>query len=554
MKKLNNKGITTIEVIICFVLVVVITVSMYSTISNFNQKRTLESYKSEIYTYKNTLTKTIQDDFIKKGLTHANYSKVSTSGKTVYTVDAELKDGDKRKLVITQVLAKSTYHIGGKEGVDDYFMIEYGSPDELIEYPLPELGESKTDAGDIIKDLSLNNIMIEIASNNVLSIYIGFYHPELSTRYSINIISPIDYISTGSDATMGFKFVEEEGDRYFVQFNANGGVGAPGTKAVAVGDRFEIPDIIPTRSGYIFEGWYVNGKTDKIYRPGEYVVDMVGKNETIILYAKWINETFSFPPLNNYYEFEVPVNGKYKLEAWGAQGGGATYKQDEGNHAGLGAYASGEINLNVGDRLYIYTGFAGSYGKGTQKAVFNGGGLGSMAETLYSGSGGGATHIATTRGLLTDVSESNILLVAAGGGGAGGGKDRLTSLNSGSDASGGNGGGSVGGLGTTKGKKNSTNSTAVKGKGGTAKKSNNYGVGGGGAGFKSGISGADTAYAGGNGGTSFVSTKLTNPKISCYECPKSNNTTSVKKQSSTAIKETAKTGNGYVKITLLEQR
>ena len=39
MKKLNNKGITTVEVLICFVLVVIITVSIYATVSSFNEKK-----------------------------------------------------------------------------------------------------------------------------------------------------------------------------------------------------------------------------------------------------------------------------------------------------------------------------------------------------------------------------------------------------------------------------------------------------------------------------------------------------------------------------------
>ena len=39
MKKLNNKGITTIEVIISFVLVVIISASLFTTISAYNAKR-----------------------------------------------------------------------------------------------------------------------------------------------------------------------------------------------------------------------------------------------------------------------------------------------------------------------------------------------------------------------------------------------------------------------------------------------------------------------------------------------------------------------------------
>ena len=68
MKKLNQRGITTIEVIISFVLVILISASLFATITAYNTKRLNENYKSQIYTYKNQLTKVIQDDFIKKGL------------------------------------------------------------------------------------------------------------------------------------------------------------------------------------------------------------------------------------------------------------------------------------------------------------------------------------------------------------------------------------------------------------------------------------------------------------------------------------------------------
>lgn len=202
MKKLNNKGMTTIEVVICFVIVVVITMSMYNTISTFNDQRILEGYKEQIYIYKNILTKEIQDDIIMVGLVSATYNKdTSIPGKNVYTVKMELKDGTTRILEITQQLTKSTYHIGGVEGINDEFMIEYNG----IKYPLPNLGSTETEDGKTALDLSINNVMINV-DDYVLSIYIGLYHPEFSTRYGINIVCPIDYISTGSDGTNSFDF------------------------------------------------------------------------------------------------------------------------------------------------------------------------------------------------------------------------------------------------------------------------------------------------------------------------------------------------------------
>ena len=212
MKKLNNKGITTIEVIICFVLIVIITMSMFSTISYFNEKRLLENYKEQIYSYKDLLTKDIQDDFIKIGLTHVEHKlelvpnpKISGDYNSVtrYTITCTMKDGSNRQLIVDQTYGRSSTHLAGLADRDDYFMIKYGkksagaSDYEYVEYPLPELGTS-TQNGLTIQDLSINNVSVNVNDkNNVLSIYIGLDHPELLKRYGINIVTPIDYVTDG---------------------------------------------------------------------------------------------------------------------------------------------------------------------------------------------------------------------------------------------------------------------------------------------------------------------------------------------------------------------
>ena len=222
MMKLNNKGITTIEVLICFVLIVIITVAMYATISNFNEKKVLEGYKEQILNYKNLLTKDIQDDLIKIGLTHSRYERKSENGKTITTIYFDLKDGSERQLVVEQQLAASPYHPNGSIMNDDYFMIKYGKPGDLIERPLPDVGhygydgyaKAACDADKpdreyscrIVKDLSINNVLIDITDDVVLSIYIGFYHPEFATKYAINIVCPIDYTSSGYDSASNWNY------------------------------------------------------------------------------------------------------------------------------------------------------------------------------------------------------------------------------------------------------------------------------------------------------------------------------------------------------------
>lgn len=203
MNKLNNKGITTIEILLSFVIIVIITMSMYGTVSAFNEKRMIEEYKTQIYTYKNLLTKEIQDDFIKRGLTHVEYSEGTSGSERTYILKCDLKDGSKRELEVIRQQGQSSYHISGDSSVSDYYMIRYGKPGEMIEYPLPDLGSYTTESGNVIKDLSINNVYINVDSANILTIHIGFYHPELLTRYGIDIVCPVDYVPSGSNESSG---------------------------------------------------------------------------------------------------------------------------------------------------------------------------------------------------------------------------------------------------------------------------------------------------------------------------------------------------------------
>ena len=45
IKKLNNKGMTAIEILITFVIVAIIVVSMYNGISGLKTRETVASYK-----------------------------------------------------------------------------------------------------------------------------------------------------------------------------------------------------------------------------------------------------------------------------------------------------------------------------------------------------------------------------------------------------------------------------------------------------------------------------------------------------------------------------
>lgn len=136
--------------------------------------------------------------------------------------------------------------------------------------------------------------------------------------------------------------------------------------------------------------------------------------------SKYVKLSESYPSKKE-YEFNytggmqqvtVPA-GIYTLEVWGAQGGAG---------GGLGGYSKGTVTLASATTLYIGVGGQG----GSNYGGFNGGGSGREG-------GGGATHIATSSGVLSGLAgnTASVLLVAGGGGatgpaagGAGGGANQ----------------------------------------------------------------------------------------------------------------------------------
>ncbi|MBQ8131847.1 MAG: RICIN domain-containing protein [Bacilli bacterium] len=180
-------------------------------------------------------------------------------------------------------------------------------------------------------------------------------------------------------------------------------------------------------------------------------------------------------------EYIVPIgqSGWYKIELWGAAGGGNA-------NGGYGSYTSGIIWLEENRHLYFYIGNSGNCGSsnsGLAKYNFNGAGRSSGS----SCNGGGATDVRLRDGAWNDNLEYRIM-VAAGGGGS-----YSTSQK------GGAGGGFYGYRGRNGGTYTSAFSTSSFGKGLNGPSGNS---GGGGGGYYGGTATANTS---GGGGSSYIS-------------------------------------------------
>lgn len=231
--------------------------------------------------------------------------------------------------------------------------------------------------------------------------------------------------------------------------------------------------------------------------------------------------------------YTVPLGaGQYKLEVWGAQGGDDT--PVEGGHGGVdgayghggyGGYSSGILSLSSDDTLYVVVGGEGSDSDKDDVGGYNGGGRGGNSGTWrFGSSGGGATHIALSSGLLKDLSsrKDDVLIVAGGGGGA--------------DANGGPGG--VGGGSTTTNPSGTGLATSTSGYAFGYGEDGGSNKGGGGGGYYGGYAG-DSVW-GANGGSGFVNSVLSSASTvngtETFTAPDGS-------------QETGHTGSGFARIT-----
>lgn len=177
------------------------------------------------------------------------------------------------------------------------------------------------------------------------------------------------------------------------------------------------------------------------------LVGFLGINvESTQVYADSAQEevvkTFSYT--GNMQSYTIPMKGIYKLEVWGAQGGGSdgngsAKNQDGYLDGGKGGYSYGYAILNKGDILYICVGGEGgsSYSRSESAYAgggYNGGGYCYGGDGCMNAAGGGATSIASVSGTISQIGASNlskIYLIAGGGGGASNGDGSLYRVNGG---------------------------------------------------------------------------------------------------------------------------
>ena len=171
--KMNKKGFTTIEVVLSFALVVIILASLTGIIVNYRDKVTDEEVKTQLWDYKNTITKVVYDDIVQN-----EYIGISRCTNDPLCVNFIKNDQTTETL---KVINQTNDINGLKRGI----YIEYKN----IKYMLPDsdLNQSTDDEEKYMSTIKDFNIKTDNV-NNLYSVKIPFYHKGMDYNLSIDLV------------------------------------------------------------------------------------------------------------------------------------------------------------------------------------------------------------------------------------------------------------------------------------------------------------------------------------------------------------------------------
>lgn len=109
MKKLNNKGMSIVEVVLTFALIMVITTGLLMIVVNYRTKVIVSSERLTMDTFKNNMTQDLYNDMLKYGVKEIN-SFVDIDDPTVDNFTEEVKN-ELKEIPEYQTLSDSTFNL-----------------------------------------------------------------------------------------------------------------------------------------------------------------------------------------------------------------------------------------------------------------------------------------------------------------------------------------------------------------------------------------------------------------------------------------------------------
>lgn len=212
MKKVNNKGLSIIELLVCFVIVAGIAITLLNIIMEYKGIQETENIKNIIRTYKDEVTHVIQYDITKYTLAHVAVEDSNNGESIKFTFQFKNKLHDDCSSTAQDKCYQKELVVHIEKGDN----VTYDVNDNYIEYPdvvqvnntrklqkiryyLPKttiIHPTETTTQSDIRFKNLPIAPVECISgiftcNFVFRLYIPIEHSEIDGTYGIDIVAPI---------------------------------------------------------------------------------------------------------------------------------------------------------------------------------------------------------------------------------------------------------------------------------------------------------------------------------------------------------------------------
>ena len=179
--RINQKGMTSIELLITFVILSLVVTGMFDVVLNYKDREIIESIRATVVEYDNSLQKLIQDDFIKG---HLQNVTINTTNPNLLTATFQMeKDEPPATTYVT------TLQIDITNGI-----ISYGRSGEVVKYPIPKFDTSYGSNSTISLALDKDKTFIETIgdTNKFVNITITYIHQNFKDgELTFSITSPL---------------------------------------------------------------------------------------------------------------------------------------------------------------------------------------------------------------------------------------------------------------------------------------------------------------------------------------------------------------------------
>lgn len=364
MLKQNNKGFTVVELVVSFALAMIVAYFLFNLLYSLKNLAVDSRLKTELLQKQALMVRELEDDLENKKLVLA-----TNCGKNC--LDFFYDDATTKRLTLDTTNHYFRYGIFALKLLEgSYFGMIDVSNEQVI-----------TTGGGIKND-------------SIFKIKIPITHKLVKGDYGINIVYQYNsYETSFNDLVFGNAL-----DNILYLKGSQNMVISTDTPYQEPGYFWLDSSSTQRTDGVTVSGTV--GKSEGTYTL-TYKVTYSGKTYTRTRNVTVKQKTYDFDYVNSAQVFQAPYKGTYQIELWGAEGGSG-----DAEGGGNGAYTSGNIVLNKGEKLYVYV--------GQENSTFNGGGSSSVSNKK----GGGATDVRLSGGAWNDVTGlKNRIMVAAGGGG-----------------------------------------------------------------------------------------------------------------------------------------